>query len=238
MWVNRLSSPVPVVAAGCTHKPKDSVSVLFSRGICVLSCWCCTHESSGWAVLPGEETLPLCFQVSEELWDSTGGWGAASCCMRAATVADWAQYELEPATASAGQTVRNGLPAPAWRYSVKSHFLIYCFLWRIDWFSQLQDFFTCVTCIWTRTKCRWRNAYHGSGMGTSLLLSGVCKSQLGLIFLTSRLHFPHLLQRLQLPVLFLGHCSIRTTHWVSLLTLQYLGLGKVKAILDLSVLWV
>lgn len=106
----------------------------------------------------------------------------------------------------------------------------------IDLASYRIFFYLC--CIWTRTKCRWRDAYHGLGMGTSLLLSGVCKSQLGLIFLTSRLHFPYLLQRLQLPMLFLGHCSIRTTHWVSLLTLQYLGLGKVKAILDLSVLWV
>lgn len=76
------------------------------------------------------------------------------------------------------------------------------------------------------------------GLGISLLFSGVGKSQLGLIFWTSGLHFAHLLQAVQLLTLSLGHWSIQTTRWVSLLTLDYLQLGKVKASVNLSVLQV
>lgn len=35
VWVNSLSSPVPVVNAGCTHEPKDCIHTFLKRDLCV-----------------------------------------------------------------------------------------------------------------------------------------------------------------------------------------------------------
>lgn len=108
---------------------------------------------------------------------------------------------------------------------------------EVAWFSHLQDLIIHFAWIWIRTKCRWRNL--------SLLpweWVPACSSQvsaiLSWVLLTLGLHFPHLLQGTWQSSLSMGHCSIQAALWVSLLPLQYLGLGKGKASLSWSVLQV
>lgn len=169
MCVKTLSSPVPVVTAGCTHQPGDSAAALSSRGIGVLSCWCCPWKQwlgrsarggTGATLFPGLRAQR---------------WGTGHCQL------------LEP---TLGPAVRNGLPVPG---CVKSHFLIYCFLLTTtDWFSHWQDFFHSFYLYMNKDKIQMERYLMCLGTRYLLLFSGVCKLQPGLMVSNSGLHFPHL----------------------------------------------